>query len=425
MEIIAIIAEYNPFHLGHARQIAAARRFFGQDCPVIVAMSGSFTQRGEPALLDKWTRTRIALSSGADLVFELPFISATASAQGFARGGVRLLQATGLRTRLVFGSESGQLEDLDKLAGFLADESDDFRLALRQGLEDGLSFAAARQQAAAACLETPELAALLSQSNNILAVEYLMALQLLSPRRLQPWTNPREGQSYRESSWQNDQQASASAIRAIVRRLRDQDNLSPARAVTLLRQQMPAAALAEILQAWQKGPGPLFQEDFAVPIISLLRRADEPSIDQVPGMAEGLGRRLLEAARRPGTDAGGRLETLCRDAATRRFPRTRINRALLSLLSGTTKEDLEQAGRNQKPPYLRVLGFSRQGRYLLRMMRKTAECPIILNASDFLEHQQDPFLSRMAALDIRSTDLWFLQAGERCGRDFDTPPIMR
>lgn len=425
MEIIAIIAEYNPFHSGHARQIEAARQVFGSNSAVVIAMSGSFTQRGEPALLDKWTRTRIALSSGADLVFELPFIHATASAQGFARGGVRLLQSTGLRAHLVFGSESGQLADLEALADGLSQESDDFRAALHLGLDAGLSFAAARQQALAACLDRPELADLLSQSNNILAVEYLMALKAASPKRLKAWTHQRDGQAYRDSVWQDSrQQASASALRSIIRQLRDQ-TLAPDQAINRLHHQMPDIALAEVLHAWQQGPGPLFQEDFAASIISLLRRSDEQTIDQVPGMSEGLGRRLLEAARRPGQNAGGRLETLCRDAATRRFPRTRINRALLSLLSGTTADDLKMAGHTGPFPYLRVLGFSRQGRYLLRLMRKTADCPIILNASDFLEYQDQSQLKRMSTLDIRSTDLWFLQAGRRCGRDFDTPPIMR
>jgi predicted nucleotidyltransferase len=120
MKTIGIIAEYNPFHNGHASQFARIREQFGADTAIVVMMSGSFTQRGEPAVIDKWARTRMALAMGASLVIELPFVYATASAERFAAGGVQCLLATGVVGQLVFGSESGDLAALERIASATA-----------------------------------------------------------------------------------------------------------------------------------------------------------------------------------------------------------------------------------------------------------------------------------------------------------------
>ena len=428
MKTISIIAEYNPFHSGHAYQIREAKKRIGTDSAVMVVMSGCFTQRGEPAILDKWTRTKAALACDVDLVLELPFAYATASAERFARGGVQLLHATGLRSHLVFGSESGSLTQLSRLAELLHEEPDAFKCQLKQFLKQGASFAAARQKAAAQVLDDPDLASQLSLSNNILAVEYLKALRKLPGDRLVPLTIKRAGQAYRDQQWSGDQvHASASAIRQLVSR-----HLNPAwhpeqqslTLISLLRKlqgHMPDASLSILLEALHQGPGPLFPESFATAVIGFFRAASDQSTEQIPGMAEGLNRRLMAAAARPEPDNSvTRLASLYQQASSRRFPVSRVSRAAMAAAAGLKTADLACFDEAGGPQYIRVLGFSKKGRHLLKLMRKLADKPLILNASDFLEHGRNQALVRMSELDLIATDLWYLQAGETCGRDIKT-----
>ena len=196
MKAVGIIAEYNPFHNGHKYQIEQARRMTDADY-VIVVMSGSFVQRGTPAWTDKYLRTQIALECGADMVFELPTAYATASAKDFAFGGVSLLQGLGFVDTLCFGSECGDIHALWNAAQFLADPGEAFETTIRELIGKGLSYPAARAQAYAMHAPTDDIAHpqhidmdstpdnsstasyLLQSPNNILGIEYLLALKQL------------------------------------------------------------------------------------------------------------------------------------------------------------------------------------------------------------------------------------------------------
>ena len=211
MRIVGIIAEYNPFHQGHAYQIKKVRELTQADF-ILVSMSGNFVQRGAPAMFDKYTRAHAALLSGADLVLELPVSIATGSAEAFARGGVRLLHDTGIVTDLCFGSECGDLSSLERLAAFLAEEPTDYKLHLQDGLKQGLSFPAAREQAVR--FSDPSLPAeLLGMPNNLLGLEYLKALHLYGSS-IRPFTIQREGSGYHDTDVSSGQYSSASSIRA-------------------------------------------------------------------------------------------------------------------------------------------------------------------------------------------------------------------
>lgn len=449
MKTIAIIAEYNPLHQGHAWQIREARRRLGNDCAVMAIMSGPFTQRGEPALVDKWSRTKMALDAGVNLVFELPFAYACGSAERFASGGVQLVQASGLDCHLVFGSECGDLASLSAAADILAREPEGYRELLQARLDQGLSFPAARQQAFAEWTGSREQAALLGSSNNILAIEYLKAISRLPQSRLDPLTIRRFGQRYTARSLPeiealNDPGAdgeycpdappcfaSATSIRlALEKRMSIGSRPDLAGMMLDLVSLLPSASLAELMACVQAGPGPVFPSRFASLILSQLRSRQAADIDQIAGMSEGLGRRLMAASSRPSiadpdNPAACQLETLLRDADTRRFTRTRIQRALMSLICGLTQADLDLFDRSGGPQYLRVLGFDSRGRYLLKIMRRLAEIPVMTKASDFLEYGGSPALVRMADLDRIAADVWSQAAGRPCGRDFDTPVLMR
>lgn len=427
MKIISIIAEYNPLHNGHAYQLQAARRLLGADCAVMVVMSGCFTQRGEPALTDKWSRTRMALAAGVDLVLELPFAYACASAERFASGGVQMLHMTGLSSHLVFGSEQGDLEPLERLACQLVPETPAYQQYLRRSLDEGVSFPVARRRALLDLQNPESLVSLLDQPNNILAVEYLKAIRQISGCRLSPLTIRRQGQGYHAQQLPSDPSVrpGATAIRRAVQHRIKRPVPDLGGLLSDLATAMPAAALAELMARIQSGPGPLLAENFAIPVLSRLRGARDLELDAYAGMGEGLSRRLIAAAARPGRQHPDMLETLLRDSDTRRFTRTRIQRALIAMLAGERQDDLDLFDRSGGPLYLRVLGFTRRGQYMLKMMRKMAQRPVITRASDFLEHSDDSALQRMASLDLAATDLWYLSAGERSGLDFDTPVIMR
>jgi predicted nucleotidyltransferase len=427
MKTIGIIAEYNPFHNGHASQFARIREQFGADTAIVVMMSGSFTQRGEPAVIDKWARTRMALAMGASLVIELPFVYATASAERFAAGGVQCLLATGVVGQLVFGSESGDLAALERIASVLSDESPLFKTVLRQQLDLGRSFPAARQMATEKCLqdqsgeEIIDCSLLMKTANNILAIEYLKALNRYGKGRIKPWTHQRVGQNYRETDLSATQSlASATAIR---RRIHDtcQD---PAAMVMDLASFMPPATLGILMEQTVLNRGPVFPENLAPIILTLLSSETAERIDRLAGMDEGLGRRLMKMAGRPTKSTPDLLQDLLKAADTRRFPATRISRALAALLGGVTREDLALFDATGGPQYLRVLGFDRKGRYLLKLLRRFATLPVMMKGSDLLE-LESPAAVRMAALDRLSTDIWSYAAGLPAGADFDTPVIMR
>ncbi len=426
MNVIAIIAEYNPFHHGHAYQIQAARQEAGSNSAVLAILSGPFTQRGEPALLDKWTRSRMALAGGVDLVLELPFAYACASAERFASGAVSLLEASGLRSTLVFGSESGRLQDLDQLAAWLKPESPAYREQLKAGLALGLSFPQARMQALKALTAGDPRVELLLAPNNILAVEYLKAIRGLASGRIQAKTITRLGQGYHDSHLPDTAAyASAQAIRQVVQDTRSgQGGLTVSSLVDALINRMPLEALADLMACYQAGPGPVFPDDLSLPLLAALRARSVPDLATVPGMHEGLAQRLHRAAKWAPGKASSPWAFLVQQAKTRRFTQTRIQRALVSLLAGLTREDLQLFDQAGGPGYLRVLGFNKRGRYLLKVMRRTASLPVVTRASDFSRLRAQTAISRLSELDILANDLWHQAAGLGCGSDFDRPVIL-
>ena len=210
MNVIGIIAEYNPFHNGHAYQIAHVRKNLHADY-IVVATSGDYVQRGEPALLDKYTRARMALSSGADVVLELPVLWSTASAELFADAGISLFEKTGCVNGICFGAESGDLALLRRIADVLADEPADLKASLKHNLKSGSTFPKAREAAllsyfsgsagqdGALPVSAEALSSLLASPNNILALEYLKALRRRASS-ITPYLLKREGAAYHETS---------------------------------------------------------------------------------------------------------------------------------------------------------------------------------------------------------------------------------
>ena len=353
MKTIGIIAEYNPFHAGHAFHIRETRRLVQGESAVVAVMSGNWVQRGDCAVLDKWSRTRAALAGGADLVLELPTVWAISSAERFARGAVELLKATGVVDILSFGSESGRLEDLSCIARTL--EGEPYRNNLRSELDRGLPFALARQNAALSVLGPR--AELLRRANDSLAVEYLRAAgESLSPIAIPRLCADHDG---------GDHPAYPSA--------------------SFLRENIRSGALSA------ENPASLSNCERAV--LARLRTMGLEDWSALPdsGRAEGLPQRLTGAAA-----AASSLEEFYTLVKTKRYAHARIRRLALWAFLG-----LKESDRPDSPPYLRVLGFHARGRDILREMKQKASLPIITKPA----HGRDlPLLE----LEARCTDLYGL-----------------
>ena len=372
MRTVGIIAEYNPFHAGHAFHIARTRELLG-DCAVAAVMSGNWVQRGECAVFDKWTRARAALEGGVDLVLELPTVFALSSAEGFARSAALILEAAGVVTHLSFGSECGDEGKLRQAAACL--DSPGYLDRLRRHLDEGKPFAACRQAAAAELLP-PGLAGLLSLPNNNLGIEYIRALNAMK-NGIQPVTVLRQGAAH--DGGDHPDFPSASFVRE------------------------------KILAGELPGDNPASMKAGERWMLAALRAMDGDGFAALPDCGEGLSSRLHRAVRQ-----GVTLDEVYSLAKTKRYAHSRIRRAALWGALG-----LRAGDRPAHPPYLRVLGATARGRGLLHTMKATARLPVITKPA---HGRAFPLLE----LEARCTDLYELcrEHPGPCGREWTSNPVM-
>ena len=376
MLVAGIVSEYNPFHNGHAALIAQTRSAGATH--IAAVMSGNFVQRGEPAILSKWARTKQALENGVDLVVELPLPWALSGAEKFAYGGIALLDAMGIGM-LSFGSESGKLEDLYKAEQALG--SAELWESIRSGLKSGVTFAKARQNAVADLFDE-KTAELLREPNNILGIEYLKALKRLNSNIL-PFTIKRVGAAH-DASKSDGPVASASQIRGLMRSGGDFSPLMPLSAAITARHEMEAG----------NAPAGIVSVERA--ILAKLRTMSRREFAALPDISEGLENRIYAAAQR----AAG-LDDVYSLIKSKRYTHARIRRIILSAFLS-----LDSSMSSGTPPYLRILGFNRRGTEILHSMKGSAKLPVITNSSDIFS--LDNKGKNMIELENRATDLYAL-----------------
>lgn len=350
MKTVGIICEYNPLHLGHAFQMEHLRALLGEDTAIVCVMSGHYVQRGEPAVLDKFTRARGAVLAGADLVLELPATRVLSSAEGFAMGGVEVLDRLSCVDYLSFGSESGEGETL--LAGAEMTLDSGFDEKLKEKLAQGLSYAAARQKTLAEATGRPDFA---RRPNDILGLEYCRAL-LMRNSRIKPLVLKREG-DYHEKNLEG-KFPSATALRNA---MEDDTWLSyvPEGARDLFRQ-----APRYSLSAGERA------------VLARLRSMPEEAWEKTAHGSEGLWRKVMKNVRSLGT-----VEEILEASLSKRYPRTRLSRLLLCAYLGIGAEML------QEPlTYTRILGFSPKGRRLLRTAKTQGDL-LLLNPGERPENR--------------------------------------
>ena len=421
MKTVAIITEYNPFHLGHLWQLKQVKERFGEDCRVIILMSGHFVQRGEPAIMSREARTTLALEAGASLVLEIPLAFATASARDFADGAVRLLSATGVCQDLICGAESAELAaELRPLAEVLLSEDEEYRGLLTEELAAGRSFAAAREQAILKL--NPAKAELwgrfFRKPNNILALEYQLAIMRENTRRaaagrkskLRLQLLERVGDD-RAQEVSTSEFASATAIRRIL-----SETSSSAARLLALETLVPSYTLSALLSQ----PLVVFKTSTQTAIASLLARTPAELLP-FRYFEEGLAARLLQAAETLGNLGSAAEADFWALARTRYYAQTRLQRAVLSWQLGLRQELWEQI-QADGPAFIRVCGCDKHGRYLLRLMRKLATLPRIDKNSDLLEVPGTALASARAqqTLALTGERLYHLLQEEHSAPVFDT-----
>ncbi len=395
MRVAGIVAEYNPFHNGHAIHIEKTREPNGgcEATHIVAVMSGSFVQRGEPAIMTKFDRAKAALAGGVDLVLELPVPWCLSSAEGFASGAVSLLNSLGCVDVLSFGSEIGKIEPLQKVVTIM--QTPRFASLLKYHLGLGISFAEAQQKALAE-IAGATAASVLSTPNNTLGIEYIKALQACGSA-MELFTIERQGSSHDSMAPIGDT-ASASYLRML---------LSSDHLLNTLPY-MPNECAVVVSDAADKGYLPASVAALDRAVLSQLRRLSLDDLKELPTMSEGLENRVYTAIRKATS-----LTELEESIKTKRYPLTRIRRLIWSAFLGITGEDTATP-----PPYLRVLAANDRGKEILSAAKPAV--PLLYRSSQVAK--LNAACQRLWELETKATDLHALALPQPppCGTDHTT-----
>ena len=383
MKVLGIISEYNPFHNGHLYHLEKSRVTTKADYTICV-MSGNFVQRGETSLIDKWTKTEMALLNGIDLVIELPLVYAISSAENFAYGAVKILDSLGIVDTISFGSECGDIKALSTIADLLYTEPEKYKNLLNIELQKGLSFPSARENAIVAFFNNPGISDLVSKSNNILGIEYLKALKKLNSS-INPITVIRKAVNYNDKNIKENF-ASATGIREMLKES----------GVESVRQVVPL----NVYNLLEKSEFVYSINNFEKEIIYALRKMDVRDIKNLPDVSEGIENSIKNAV-----NNSNNLQEIIESIKSKRYTQTRIQRILLYSLLGIYKEDL-RASTNINP-YVRILGMNSKGKELLSKISSNTN--VITSVKKFLDESTvSTKLKNMLEKDILSTNIYTL-----------------
>lgn len=391
MKVLGIVGEYNPFHNGHAYHLEKSKKLANADA-VVCIITGSFVQRGNTSLVDKWTKAEMALLNGADLVIELPTVYSISSAENFAEGSMKLLNSLGVVDTFSFGSECGDIATLDNIANVLYEEPTEYVTMLNRELKLGSSFPKAREKALLLYLnDIRKYANVLSSPNNILGIEYLKALKNFN-YKIFPITIRRTGPGYNDN-FSNGEFASATAIRKFISD-GNYDFLKktvPNNIYSIFKSKIERGEIVEDLKVFENE------------ILYMLRRMTIEEIAEIPDVTEGLENNIKNAA-----ESCNNLSDLVTFIKSKRYTLTRIYRILLYVLLNITKTDMENS-RKIKYPYIRVLGFSNRGEELLSdICNKNPKLPVVTSLKHFTNVNSNKILKRMIDIDIFATNVYTL-----------------
>ena len=396
MKILGVVTEYNPFHNGHLYHLQRSLEITGATHTVAI-MSGNFLQRGEPALVDKWERAKMAVKSGVDLVLELPTTFACATAEIFASGAVSLLDNLGIIDFMSFGSEYGRIDILEVIAKTLLLSPPDYNDYIKNYLQQGLSFPLARSHALKDYFEKTsiirneflhDISNILNNPNNILAIEYIKALKKINSPII-PYTVPRVKATYHSKEIRSNI-CSATAIR---------EGLKKEGSLEYFSNVMPDSSYAILKSAFNDNVAPIFDEDFATTIITILRRMSATELALYFDVEEGLENRILNCSQNSNSLLG-----LYNCIKSKRYTLTRIQRICMHVLLNLHREDIQKFVAYGGPQYIRVLAFNNKGREILKLCKSKSSLPIINKISNYIP--QNDIAKKMLDLDIRASNIY-------------------
>lgn len=406
MSTTGIIVEYNPLHNGHVYHLNKAKQLTNCDS-IIAVMSGNFVQRGEPAIINKWARTKAALLSGADLVIELPVIYSTSSAEGFAFGAVSILNSLGIIDNICFGSEIGDIEKLYYISKILYEEPEEYKYILKNYIKSGLSFPLSRQKSLYKYIidkndvnvNIKDIENIIKNPNNILSIEYIKSLIKLNSK-IKPYTIKRIVNNY------NDEKLTGiiSSATSIRKNFYNEE----------IKNALPEYCYEIIKEEISNGRAPVILNDFSNILFYKLRYEDIKFISSIVDVSEGLEYKIKRAS-----EDSISINELIENIKSKRYTSTRIKRILIYSLLGITKE-IYQSKIKSPAEYIRILGFNNKGKEIIKEIRKKCPLPIITNPSNkdihFLEY------------DIRATDLYVLgyknNIYTHAKQDLKVPPVI-
>ncbi|MBP3255811.1 MAG: nucleotidyltransferase [Clostridia bacterium] len=400
-KVLGIIAEYNPFHNGHLYQIEEAKKQTGAEY-VVAVISGSFTQRGNTSIVNKWAKTKMALENGVDIVIELPTLYSVSSAENFAEGAIKILDSLKIVDTLCFGTETEDFAALNNIANVLYNEPREYMALLSHELSKGVSYPKARDNALMIYLnDIKRYSNLLSGSNNILAIEYLKALKKLKSN-IKPFAIKREKVYYNDEKIV-DEFASSTAIRKMIANEQYSD----------IRKVIPKSSYRILKDEIDNGMSVIDLVKFEKEILYALRRMSIQEIAQIPDVSEGLEYLLKNAA-----NSCNNLLELANIVKSKRYTQTRIQRILVYILLGITKKDMEMS--KKVTPFVRVLGFNEEGRAMLSDICKiNPKIQMITSVKKFMELNTNKNLKEMIIKDIFATNIYTLAYEENSCANLD------
>lgn len=388
--VLGIIGEYNPFHNGHLYHIAKSKQETGAQY-VVCVISGSFVQRGDTSIINKWAKAKMALANGADLVLELPTVYSISSAENFAEGAIKILNSLKLVDTISFGMEAKDIAILNNIANVLYTEPREYTTMLIHELNKGNSFPKARENALMMYLnDIKKYANVLSGSNNILGIEYLKALKK-TKSEMTPVGIRREKVLYNDENMV-DEFASATAIRKMLKTRQFDD----------VRNAMPRTSYRILGEELKQGHYVIDLSKFEKEILYTLRSMSQEKIANLPDVSEGLDATIKNAANSCNT-----LEDLINIIKSKRFTQTRIQRILLYALLGIDKKKMNTSRKIE--PYARVLGVSAKGKELLsEIVSVNPKINMITSVKKYIDTVSNKNLKEMLQTDIYATNVYTL-----------------
>ena len=387
--VLGIIAEYNPFHNGHLYHLLKSKEITKDDY-VIAVIGGNFTQRGEVSLIDKWAKAEMAIDNGVDLVLELPVLYSISSAENFADGAMKILNSLNIVDHISFGAECPELNKLNIIANVLFEEPREFKNLLLYQLSKGISFPKARANAISSYLKDEEFANILNEPNNILAIEYLKALKK-HRAEIMPILVERKGSEYLNKDY-TGKITSSTAIRNMIKLNKTydlKDTLTPS-SYTILKEELSSGHFVRDISELEKV------------MIYNLRMKSLDEIKKIPDVSEGLENVIKKAA-----ESSNTLDEFMEIASSKRYTDTRLKRILLYSLLNITQKDMEIS--KKITPYVRVLGFNKNGKELISSIsKKNPNLNIITSVKKFTDENKNKNLQMMINKDILATDIYTL-----------------